>query len=93
MKWYAVIVAALATTVVAKDNLGLPDCAAPCVKLAVSKATKCSFEDAKCVCDPANAQKIKQAGSKCVLDKCGAKKAMSKLLHPPSPHPYTDTDD
>ena len=75
---YAFAAAALVAVASAQSIADIPSCAIGCIEQAVSSATKCSKEDYACICKSQDA--LTAVGVPCVLEKCGAEKAMNEVL-------------
>ncbi|KAG5973670.1 hypothetical protein E4U58_004608 [Claviceps cyperi] len=79
MKVSAVATAAMAGLVSAQNIFDIPGCALPCVQTAVSK-TVCFPTDFGCLCSKDNFIAMQAAATACVIEKCGANKAVSEVL-------------
>lgn len=75
---YSFAVAALVAVVSAQSIGDVPACAVTCIDNARSSATSCSQEDVACICK--NQAALTAAGTPCVLEKCGAEKALNEVL-------------
>lgn len=74
---YAFAAAAL-VAVAAAQSTEVPSCAVACIDNARASATTCSKEDVACICS--NQAALSAAGTPCVLEKCGAEKALNEVL-------------
>lgn len=55
----------------------MPECAIPCIAKAIKDSSPCSFTDTPCLCG--HGSKIAKSAQRCVLQKCGLDKAISKF--------------
>lgn len=78
MKFTAVAAISMAALVSAQSISDIPACALPCISTAVG-STSCGATDLKCICMKDNMSKIQGAATPCVIEKCGADKAVSKF--------------
>lgn len=78
MKVSAVATAAMAGLVSAQNINDIPGCALPCLQTALSSKTVCSPTDFGCLCSKENFAAMQAAATSCVIEKCGANKAVSK---------------
>ncbi|KAG5984067.1 hypothetical protein E4U55_006202 [Claviceps digitariae] len=80
MKVSAVASVAMAGLVSAQSISDIPACAMPCLSTAVTSKTTCALTDIACLCEKANFVAVQAAATSCVLEKCGASKALSEVL-------------
>ena len=80
MKFSAIILGAASLVAAQKVIDYFPECSVECLKESVAAASDCSFEDAWCVCVQATYEAITSHATPCVMTKCGADKAISKLF-------------
>ncbi|KAG6000834.1 hypothetical protein E4U43_001495 [Claviceps pusilla] len=80
MKVSAVASVAVAGLVSAQSISDIPECAMPCLSTAVTAKTTCAVADFACLCEKANFAAVQAAATGCVVEKCGAAKAVSDVL-------------
>ncbi|KAG5935076.1 hypothetical protein E4U53_000524 [Claviceps sorghi] len=80
MKVSAAVSVAVASLVSAQGINDIPACALPCITKAVTTQTKCSIADIPCVCGKESFAAVQAAATGCVIEKCGAGKAISDVL-------------
>ncbi|RFU74302.1 extracellular membrane, cfem domain-containing [Trichoderma arundinaceum] len=62
----------------ARKEPGVPTCAVPCIESAISKTTECEVTDFACACKFQG--RINGAASSCVVDSCGLRNALKKVV-------------
>ncbi|KAG6011954.1 hypothetical protein E4U54_007827 [Claviceps lovelessii] len=80
MKVSAVASVAVAGLVSAQSISDIPECALPCLTTAVTAKTTCAVADFACLCEKVNFAAVQAAATGCVVEKCGAAKAVSDVL-------------
>lgn len=81
MKTTICVLAAMACFATAQRmSDALPSCAADCLNSGIKSATKCSFDDGDCLCEVDNYRNTYDAATACVLQACGAAKALGSLI-------------
>lgn len=63
----------------------LPDCAVDCLEKGIESATNCSVDDGDCICEVDNYRNTYDASTACVLQACGAAKALGKSQESSTP--------
>ena len=80
------ILAAVATSAAAQRmSDSLPDCAVDCLEQGVEAATDCALDDGDCICEVDNYRDTYDASTACVLQACGAARALGKSNSPRLP--------
>ena len=75
---YAFAAVALAALARAQGLADIPTCAQPCLESAIKDNTSCEVSDLACVCK--NFDSLQGDAQSCVLEKCGAEKALNEVL-------------
>lgn len=75
---YAFAAVALAALARAQSLADIPTCAQPCLESAIKDNTSCEVSDLACVCK--NFDALQGDAQSCVLEKCGAEKALNEVL-------------
>lgn len=79
MRASTIVLGAVATLVSAQRMAdSLPECAVDCLENGIESATNCSVDDGDCICEVDNYRNTYDASTACVLQACGAAKALGK---------------
>lgn len=77
MRASPLLLGALATLVTAQRmSDSMPDCAVECLEDGIESATDCAVDDGDCVCEVDNYRNTYDSSTACVLQACGAAKAL-----------------
>jgi hypothetical protein len=81
MKTSAYMLTAMACLATAQRmSDALPSCATDCLNSGIESATKCALDDGDCICEVDNYRNTYDAATACVLQACGAAKALGSSV-------------
>ncbi len=77
MRASTILLGALATLASAQSiSDAVPDCAVKCLQEGIGAATDCAVDDGDCICEVDNYRSTYDASNACVLQACGADRAL-----------------